>query len=350
MIRIDGSLGEGGGQTVRTALSLAAVTGRDVEISGIRANRRVPGLGNDLLAAAKAVAAVSRGRLEGDAPGSRTLRFYPGLPAAGEFEFAIGDSATGTGSVALLFQTLAPVLAVAGGRSGLVLRGGTHGPYSPTATYLQTVFVPTARKLGLRAEVSTPSWGWAPRGVGELRARVEPVAAFRAAELTTRGELLQIGGSSVASGLEDGFAERQRDRAARRLAGGSRLGPIQIVHVPSDSAGAMLFLLAVFERTTAGFTGIAEPNGQAEHAADEAVDELLAYQTSYSVLDKHVADQVLVYAALAKGVTSFSTSQLTPHTRSTAEIIEQFLPAKVSFAGDAGGPVEVEIVGAGYSR
>jgi RNA 3'-terminal phosphate cyclase (ATP) len=347
MIRIDGSIGEGGGQTVRTALALAAVTRREVEISEIRKGRRLPGIRGDLLAVAKAVASVSNGRVEGASIGSDTLRFYPGTVRPRTFEFTLGDPTEGTAPTTLLLQTIAPALALAGGPSELVLRGSTHGPFSPTATYVQTVFVPTVRKFGMRVEVATPRWGWAPTGAGELRAKVTPVDIFHAADLTQRGVMLQIGGSSVASVLDEGFAERQRDRVNRRMQEVGRQALVQVVNVPCDSPGGMVYLLAVFERAIAGFTGVATPGGRAEEAADAAVNELFAYLTSYSVLDKHLTDQLLIYAALAEGVTSFSTAELTLHATSTASIIEQFLPTRISFVGEIGKPAEVEVYGAG---
>src|SRR5262245_7453257 len=99
MVRIDGSLGEGGGQIVRTALSLAAVTQREAEITNIRKSRRIPGVRHDLIAVARAFATMTHGRLEGDSLGSDTLRYYPGRPQPGRYELAIGDSVEGTGSV-----------------------------------------------------------------------------------------------------------------------------------------------------------------------------------------------------------------------------------------------------------
>jgi RNA 3'-terminal phosphate cyclase (ATP) len=350
MVCIDGSLGEGGGQIVRTALSLSAVTQRETEITNIRKGRRNPGMRHDLIAIARAFATLTHGRLEGDSLGSATVRYYPGRPQPGRYELAIGDSVEGTGSVPLLFQTLAPVLSFTGGTTELVLRGGTHAKHSPTATYLQTVFIPSARKFGLRAEIATPRWGFAPHGIGELRVRIQPVTTFRATDLTTRGQLLQIGGSSIACGLEDGFAERQRNRVARRLQEVGRQALVQTVGVPNDNEGGMLFLLAVFERTIAGFTGVADAASTAEQVADDAVNGLFAYIPTYAVLDKHVADQILIYAALADGQSNLSISELTPHAKSTATLIEAFLPARVSFSGKVGETVDAEILGAGVSR
>src|SRR5262245_22906176 len=127
MNRIDGSVGEGGGQVVRTALTLAAVTRREVEVFAIRKGRRAAGLRIDLIAAARALATVTHGRLEGDDVGSDHLRFYPGTARAGRWEFSAGASADAMGSAPLLLLTVAPVLALTGGTSEVVIRGVTHG-------------------------------------------------------------------------------------------------------------------------------------------------------------------------------------------------------------------------------
>ena len=350
MISIDGSTGDGGGHLVRTALTLAAATAREVEITNIRARRTPSGMRADLLGVAQAVAEVTRGRVDGASLGSDTLFFKPGTVEAGRFDIALTSAGDVVGSAALALQAIAPALGLASARCEVSIHGATHGHGGPTATYLQTVFAPTAKKFGLRMEVVCPRWGWAPSGCGEMRARIEPVDMFHSAELTQRGELLQIGGSAVSSGLDDGYSERQQNRVSRRMSEVGRAAQIQISSHACESAGGMIFLLAVFERTIAGFTAVARPGTTAEQTADEAVNELFAYLTSYTVLDKHVADQVLVYAALADGVSTFSTAELTPRTLATAEVIRKLVPALVSFDGKVGGPADVEVVGAGGRR
>jgi RNA 3'-terminal phosphate cyclase (ATP) len=350
MLRIDGSLGHGGGHTVRTALTLAAIARREVEIVNVRKGRRAPGMRHGLIATARAIATYTNGRLEGDAPGSDTLRFYPGRPSPGEFTFTVGDAQHGVDPVGPALQALLPLAIVGGGTTTFVLRGPTHCASAPTATYLQTVFLPTIRKFGVRAEITTDRWGWAPRGTGAVTARIESVRSLSARDLTQRGELLQIGGTSVVNGAEPGFAERIKNRAVRRLQELGRPAAIQVLTVPSDTTGGMLFLLAVFERSIAGFTSMVAEGLAAEQVADTAVEDLRAYLASYSVVDKHLADQLVLYGALASGVTAFSTSELTPHTAALAELIPRFIRARVSIAGALGSAADVEIVGAGGPR
>src|SRR6185369_11641437 len=149
------------------------------------------------------------------------------------------------GSAPLLLQAVLPPLAVAIGSSDVIVHGLTHGAHGPSATYIQTVFVPTVRKFGIRLEAATPRWGWAPDGVGELRARIEAPDRLHGASLNERGEMLQIGGSAVASGLDTGYAERQQHRVNRRLQEVGRNASVKVVEMASDTPGGMVFLLAV---------------------------------------------------------------------------------------------------------
>ena len=127
LLTIDGSQGEGGGQVLRSSLTLSLVTGRPLVVEKIRANRKEPGLMQQHLTAVKAVAQVSGAEVEGAALGSRRLVFRPGRVQAGDYAFRVGTA----GSATLVLQTLLPALLVAEGESNLVLEGGTHNPLAP---------------------------------------------------------------------------------------------------------------------------------------------------------------------------------------------------------------------------
>src|SRR5580704_9634866 len=107
-VYIDGGFGEGGGQIIRTSVSLAALTGRTVEITNIRARRSKPGLQAQHLTAVRAAAAICNAELNGDKLESQYLRFVPGtVPTAGNARFLFdvaaargGASAGATGLVA----------------------------------------------------------------------------------------------------------------------------------------------------------------------------------------------------------------------------------------------------------
>jgi RNA 3'-terminal phosphate cyclase (ATP) len=344
MNRID--LSSGGGHSFRTALSLAVAFGREVEFVGIRAQRRPAGLTTELASIARAVAAVCGGRVEGDAQHSQALRYFPGkgLPG-GEFSIDVQRAGPQTGSVSLLVQTLTPILMCAAAPTTVTISGITHGPGAPTVTYLQTVWLPTIRKFGVRAELALEHWGWAPYGHGSVRLRVEPARSLQAVDFLQKGQMLQVGGVSVASGHESGYAERQRNRAHRRLVEVGRASRIEVQEVRAPSAGSMLYLLVVFEKALAGFTGMGGTGVPAEQVADEAIDQLFEFLASYTVMDKHLADQVLIYAALARGETTFSTSVASPHLHATIDALGQFLPAQIAIDGREGQPIDVKVIG-----
>jgi RNA 3'-terminal phosphate cyclase (ATP) len=153
MIVIDGSFGEGGGQVLRTSLTLAMLTGQAVQIERIRAGRPKPGLAAQHLTAVRAAAAICDATIAGDEMGSRWLQFRPGgPPRAGDYTFDVAQvrGAGSAGAVSLVFQTVLLPLALAPGPSRLDLRGGTHVPWSPPFLYLTEVYLPTLARLGLQ--------------------------------------------------------------------------------------------------------------------------------------------------------------------------------------------------------
>jgi RNA 3'-terminal phosphate cyclase (ATP) len=217
-------------------------------------------------------------------------------------------------------------------------------------TYLQTVYLPTARKFGLRAEIATEAISWSPTVAGTVRLRVEPTSTFRALDLTDRGGIVQIGGVSLVSGEDAGTTERMKNRALRRLAEVGRSAQIQVQSVQSATSGAMLFLLGIFERSIAGFQAIVGDGGTAEQAADVAVEDLFAYLPTYAVLDKYLADQLLIYAALADGESKLATCELTAHALTTTELIRHFLPIRTRLQGLPGQKGEIGVTGAPHGR
>ncbi len=168
-IEIDGSYGEGGGQVLRTSLSLAAITGEPIRIAGIRAGRKKPGLAAQHLTAVRAAATICRGQLQGDALGSTMLEFIPGgAVQAGTYSFDVTEAQQGgsAGAITLVLQTILLPLALAQGDSQITLRGGTHVIFSPTMTYIEQVYLPMLRRMGITAQVKLGAWGWYPRGGG----------------------------------------------------------------------------------------------------------------------------------------------------------------------------------------
>src|SRR5690349_22119957 len=149
MLTIDGALGEGGGQVLRTSLALSAVTGKAFRIEHIRGKRSKPGLLRQHLTAVKAIAEICGARVHGAELGSRELSFEPGRVQHGEHRFAVGTA----GSATLVFQTVLPALFTAQGRSRIAFEGGTHNPAAPPFEFIAQTFLPLLHRMGATVSV-----------------------------------------------------------------------------------------------------------------------------------------------------------------------------------------------------
>ena len=343
MIVIDGSYGEGGGQVLRTSLTLSALTGKAVRIENIRARRPNPGLQAQHLTGVQAIARLCQAEVKGAELGSPVLTFAPRRPPqAGEYFLDVAEARKGgsAGSITLVFQTLFLPLAFASGSSRLTLRGGTHVAWSPPFHHLKHVYLPTVRRMGFEAEVEIKRWGWYPRGGGEMRATVKGMAGKRprGLELMERGELVRLWGLSATSNLPSHIGRRQRRRAEELLRQRGFTPHIEVVNAPSVGPGTCLFLLAQFENVVAGFISLGERGKRAEQVAEEACREFFDYYDSGACVDKHLADQLVLPMALASAPSRFTTCQITRHLLTNVWVVEQFLEVRFEVEGGEGEP------------
>ncbi|QXP88061.1 RNA 3'-terminal phosphate cyclase [Methylococcus capsulatus] len=333
LLRIDGSYGEGGGQIIRTALSLAALTGTAVRLENIRARRRKPGLAAQHLTAVKAVALLCDARIGGAELGSQTLEFIPGRPVrAGDYTLDVGEAREGgsAGAVMLVLQTVLPPLALAKGASTVSLRGGTHVPMSPPFDYVREVWLLTLARMGVRAELSLVRSGWYPVGKGEVRLAVAGGRrSLEALKARHRGTLQAVTGRALAANLPARIPERMAARGRAVLADAGIAAAIEPAVLQAACAGAGLFLTARYDHCLAGFTALGRRGKSAERVAEEACGALLAHHRSGAALDQHLADQIVLPAALCREESLFSVERITPHLTTNAWVVDRFGLARV---------------------
>lgn len=342
MIHIDGSQGEGGGQVLRSALSLAVITGKKVRIDGIRARRPKPGLMAQHLQAVQSAAAISKAQVDGAKLGSTTLTFEPQGLFSGTFHFEIGTA----GSTSLVLQTILIPLSLIGGHSRVTIRGGTHVPWSPSFHYLQRHWQPMMRRIGFDFDLELEKAGFYPRGGGEIRCRVRPAGRLDSLTLVDRGACRRITGISAVALLDERIAERQRAQVIKRLGGEALPILIEIRKLAAGSPGTMLLLEAEFEAARWCACSLGARGKPAERVADEAIEAFLAFRATNAAVDSFLADQLILPLALSHGTSELRGDRISQHLITNADVVRAFLPAAIEIQGTVGGPGFVRIQGA----
>ncbi len=340
-IEIDGSIGEGGGQVLRSCLALSLITGRGLRITNIRSRRRKPGLMPQHLKTVEAAATIGKARTEGAHLGSQSLTFEPSGIAPGRFQFDIGTA----GSTSLVLQTILVPLSFAKEPSRVTVKGGTHVPLSPCFHYLDLHWIPYMRQIGFHMGLEMELAGFYPQGAGVVHASLQPAARLLPLSLTNRGDLKRIYGISAVANLDVSIAERQRNRALGRLASAD----ITVVKMPSLFRGTMLLLIGEFEHSRCCYFGLGARGKPAERVADEAVDQLLEFLGEDGAIDERLADQIILPLAFASGTSHVRTSKVTQHLLTNAEVLRTCLSLDVKVDGDIGRPGLVRISGIGSS-
>jgi len=340
MIQIDGSLGEGGGQVLRSSLTLSLLTKYDFQITNIRSRRSNPGLRAQHLKAVEAAASVGRAGVQGAELGSTALSFHPEAIHPGRYSLEISTA----GAASLVLQTIFLPLALAGAGSTITITGGTHVNWSPSYHYLELQWLPFMRRIGFNADLKLQLAGFYPEGGGHMTAAIPPNSAISPLHITERGRLRQIRGISAIANLPRHIAERQREQVIRRLGDRFYLNDIRLVELPARFKGTMLLLLAEFEKSQACYFSLGEIGKPAERVADDAVDQMQEFLSTDGAIDQYLADQLLLPLALARGQSELRTSKITQHLLTNAEVIRQFLPVTINIAGRLGeaGLVSIE--------
>jgi RNA 3'-terminal phosphate cyclase (ATP) len=244
----------------------------------------------------------------------------------------------------LIFQAVLWPLLFAGGASRLVLRGGTHVPMSPPYHYLAHVARPVFERMGAMFELELERWGWYPVGGGVVRAAITPVARLDAPPFE-RLPVERVEGVAAVTNLPANIPQRMAGRATNLLTDAGRRSHIEPRRENGAGPGAGICLWV----PQGGFTSIGRPGLPSERVAEAAVAEALAFLDNGGMVDRHLADQLLLPLALAHGRTRYTTDNLTLHTTTSADLLRLWLDVHIDISGELGGPAEIELTGAGFT-
>ncbi len=334
-IEIDGSQGEGGGQILRSALTLSLVTGRPFRLHRIRARRVKPGLLRQHLTAVRAATTIGAAEVTGDELGSTELVFSPGNVTHGEYTFAVGSA----GSVTLVLQTVLWPLLLAPGSSRLIFEGGTHNPMAPPFEFIAEVFLPLLRRMGAHVDAQLLRHGFYPAGGGSFVVTVEGGHALRPLELYERGQVLRRKARALLAHLPKSIGDREL-RVVRNELGLER-DEVRVVDVDSAGPGNALLVWVEAEHSTELFCAFGERRISAEQVASRVVSEVRAHLEAGAPVGPHLADQLLIPLALV-GRGGYQSYALTQHTLTNMEILGRFLPVRFTVEDQGNGRSRVE--------
>jgi RNA 3'-terminal phosphate cyclase (ATP) len=322
LIHIDGSFGEGGGQILRTSLSLSLVTGKAVRVENIRAGRKRPGLLRQHLTAVLAAAEVGSGSVEGATLGSTALTFSPGTVRGGDYRFSVGTAGSGP----LVFQTILPALMLAPEPSRVVIEGGTHNTAAPPVDFLVRTFLPLLERMGPSVRLQLERYGFYPAGGGRFCAEIQPVKSLRGLHLGERGEIASRRVTALVVNLPRHIGQREIDTAGAILNWGPEYLAVE-ENRNSPGPGNIVMIEMGSAEITEVFSAFGQLGVSAEAVAAEAAKDAREYLASRAVAGEHLTDQLLLPLALA-GAGSFTAVKINRHARTNMAVISRFLPVR----------------------
>lgn len=346
MIEIDGAQRSGSGTILRYAVSLASLLREDLRIINIRAKRSKPGLRPQHLRTLFACCEMSGGVIEGGEVNSQKILYRPGPERTSDqnFSWDIGTA----GSTTMLAFSVLPLAIFSPISHCFTITGGLFQDFAPSAYHFQQVLLPLLKQMGVRAELKILQPGYVPKGQGKIQIITHPLEGnLKSISLLEQGDIRRIWGISLSSHLAEQKVSKRMAEICQRLL--HQAGHEVTFELVEDNTavqrGAALFLAA---QTHTGCLLGADMAGKlgrrAEQIGAEVVRMLLEDFQSGACVDRHLADQLILFAALAKGTTEFLIPRMTEHVETNLWLVQKILGAKISQKGS-----KLRIEGIGFS-
>ena len=321
MITLDGS--HGGGQLLRTALSLSAVTQQPFTIKNIRGQREEQGLKPQHVTAVHAVQQLCHADVMGAHLGSKELTFIPHQVEGGNFSFDIGTA----GSTTLLLQTLLPVCLAEDRSTTITVTGGTDTLWCPPSVHFQQVFLEAVQRIGIAVSLDITKYGFYPKGGGEMSLTIFPFDGFERIHFTERSALERVKVYCLAS--EHLQQKHVAERMVREFQSIFPESQAVVKYVTTLSPGCLLHSVVQYQNYAIGEGLLGDVRLRAEHVGKTVALKTQTLMRQQGV-DVYLGDQLLIYMALA-GKGEILVPAVTEHMRTNAAVIEQFLPVKFTF-------------------
>ncbi len=338
MIDIDGSYGEGGGQILRTAVSLSALTMKPIRITNIRAGRPKPGLTRQHIAGIALTGMLVNATIKGLDIGSTTVEFVPDERRSGTFSYDVGTA----GSISLVLQAVLPPAVLSSEPVVLNLRGGTDVKWSPPIDYLTNVFAHTIKQMGPTIKITQKKRGHYPRGGGIVSCEVVPSSEIKPLDQIEFGKVMKVSGISHCVRLPGHIAERQASSAEDLIQ--MRLGvepeitreSYQKGDDPHLGPGSGIVIWVEDEHgVRLGADMLGERGKSAESVGNSAVSLLMEEVSSEMAVDSHLCDMLIPYIAIASGTSRIGVTKITSHLTTNIWTTEQILGTQLELQSES---------------
>jgi RNA 3'-terminal phosphate cyclase (ATP) len=328
LVKIDGSQGEGGGQILRTAISLSAITGKPIEVSNIRANRTNPGLRPQHMAGIRIIADLFHAKSENLKVGAEWIRFSPSDKfEGGSIKFDIGTA----GSIPLILMTVVPAVSLSNNSLQIEVTGGTDVKASPTIDYIKHIVAKSYLSIGPKFSVDVLKRGYYPKGGGVVQCTIKPCKTPGTIELLAT-EYLEPKIISVCSQLPIHVAKRQISSALIALEKKDiRCSNYTASIETSISPGSSILVYSASDfGLYVGGDSIGELGKRAEAVGTEAAMRFLDSTLAQATVDPFLADMLVLPLALSKGRSRYRVGRVTQHLLTNLHVVSQMIGCKYS--------------------
>jgi RNA 3'-terminal phosphate cyclase (ATP) len=325
MLHIDGSQGEGGGQILRTSLSMAMVTGTDIKIENIRAGRAKPGLMRQHLACVKAAQEICDAEISGAKVGSTSIIFKPQAVRAGHYEFSVGTA----GSTMLIFQTVLPALALIGKTSQLVFHGGTHNMMAPSYDFIVISYAPILKRIGIELDMKLQRHGFYPQGGGQWSATIYPNKDVVPLDLRTSGKFKVHEAVVTSANIPAHVAKRELDMISSKC--DWPIENMRIENVEALGGGNIVSLRLHYQHCSEVVEHVGKVGVSAERVAKAAIKDVRRYLCSDAVVGEHLADQLMLPMMVGGGGGVYRTLTPSQHSKTNRDVIHLFTDKRIHF-------------------
>ncbi|MBR4171965.1 MAG: RNA 3'-phosphate cyclase, partial [Kiritimatiellae bacterium] len=314
--------GEGGGQMLRTSLTLSALRGVPFEMEKIRAKRERPGLKRQHLTCVQAVAEICGAKTEGAEVGSLSLSFIPGSIRGGEYRFDI-DTA---GSVTLVAQTVIPVLLRADAPSRVTITGGTNVPFAPIWEFFERTYLPQVRAMGASVEASLVRYGFYPAAGGEICLDIQPICKPCAYKFSELGAYLDGKVVGLVANLKRGIAETEIEIVAASFPELALQG--EVLTVESSGPGNCCYAQLDYEKGSVIFSEVGTFGKSRKAVAHTVVSQVRKFLSAGGAVEEHLSDQLLTPLYACTRDTGYAgeyvTGAASAHLVTNIDVIRQF--------------------------